>query len=468
MTIFTRSSYTNATLPPVFTMPSSFTSIGDYAFQSAPYLTSITIPASVTSIGDYAFYNAPNLTYVIFEENSQLITIGDAAFYNATSLTSITIPSSVTSIGNFVFDGMISLTSINVDISNSYYASVDGVFFNKNKSILIEYPEGKPDASYTIPNSVTSIEDYVFRDATSLTSITIPASVTSIGRYAFANASDLTSITFEENSQLTSIGNDAFNAARYLTSITIPDSVISIGNDAFSNTGDLTSITIPNSVTSIGTAVFRNATSLTTIYLTEDLTIDATTYTIGTSGTFFGSGNVSFVQAPVILAICFPAGTPVTTDQGNIPIEKLKSHIHTIRGKSIVAITQTRLLNKHIVSIEKDALVKNVPSQTTHISNNHKVFFEGQMVKARDLVDVCEHVHFIPYNGETLYNVLLKKDGKMMINNLICETLSPTNVIAMILKTSDKTEMKKKLRKLTSIINKNDKTGYKKFYASLK
>ena len=170
--------------------------------------------------------------------------------------------------------------------------------------------------------------------------------------------------------------------------------------------------------------------------------------------------------APV--AICFPAGTPVTTDQGNIPIEKLKSHIHTIRGKSIVAITQTRLLNKHIVSIEKDALVKNVPSQTTHISNNHKVFFEGQMVKARDLVDVCEHVNFIPYNGETLYNVLLKKDGKMMINNLICETLSPTNVIAMILKTSDKTEMKKKIRKLTSIINKNDVVGYKKFYASLK
>ena len=154
------------------------------------------------------------------------------------------------------------------------------------------------------------------------------------------------------------------------------------------------------------------------------------------------------IPPPAPVATCFPAGTPVTTDQGNIPIEKLKSHIHTIRGKSIVAITQTRLLNKHIVSIEKDALVKNVPSQTTHISNNHKVFFEGQMVKAKELVDGCEHVHFIPYNGEILYNVLLEKDCKMMINNLICETLSPTNVIAMILKTSDKTEMKKKIKKI--------------------
>ena len=204
------------------------------------------------------------------------------------------------------------------------------------------------------------------------------------------------------------------------------------------------------------------------------LSSDGTNVAIGSIRNAETASNAGHVRvykwnipaAPV--ATCFPAGTPVTTDQGNIPIEKLKSHIHTIRGKSIVAITQTRLLNKHIVSIEKDALVKNVPSQTTHISNNHKVFFEGQMVKARDLVDVCEHVNFIPYNGETLYNVLLKKDGKMMINNLICETLSPTNVIAMILKTSDKTEMKKKIRKLTSIINKNDVVGYKKFYASLK
>ena len=34
--------------------------------------------------------------------------------------------------------------------------------------------------------------------------------------------------------------------------------------------------------------------------------------------------------AVAIAPICFPAGTPVTTDQGNIAIEKLNSHIHTI------------------------------------------------------------------------------------------------------------------------------------------
>ena len=174
--------------------------------------------------------------------------------------------------------------------------------------------------------------------------------------------------------------------------------------------------------------------------------------------------NLSVPPAP----ICFPAGTPVTTDQGNVAIEKLNSHIHTIRGKPIVAITQTRPLQKHIVSIEKDALAKNVPSQTTEISLNHKVFYKGQMVKARDLVDVCEHVHFIPYNGETLYNVLLEEHDKMMINNLICETLSPKNIMAMISRMNEGTEKNRILRELTCIIKKNDVSGYKNLYASLK
>lgn len=39
--------------------------------------------------------------------------------------------------------------------------------------------------SVVIPDSVTSIGNYAFRDCSSLTSITLPNSVTSIGKYAF-------------------------------------------------------------------------------------------------------------------------------------------------------------------------------------------------------------------------------------------------------------------------------------------
>ena len=166
--------------------------------------------------------------------------------------------------------------------------------------------------------------------------------------------------------------------------------------------------------------------------------------------------------------ICFPKGTPVLTNLGPVAIEQLNSDKHTIRGKEIVAITQSRPLQKHIVCFEKDSLSKNVPSQQTLCSMEHKVFFKGEMVKARNIVDVCENVTFNPYNGETLYNVLLKKHDKMMINNLICETLHPENIMAKISTMKDGQKKNKAIQELTCIIKKNDVSGYKKLYSSLK
>lgn len=63
--------------------------------------------------------------------------------------------------------------------------------FNKAKTILIRFPEGF-QGTYSIPSSVTSIDDLAFAGCSSLTSVTIPNSVTSIGNNAFRNCSNLT------------------------------------------------------------------------------------------------------------------------------------------------------------------------------------------------------------------------------------------------------------------------------------
>ena len=157
-----------------------------------------------------------------------------------------------------------------------------------------------------------------------------------------------------------------------------------------------------------------------------------------------------------LVPICFPAGTPVTTDQGNIAIELLDTDNHTIRGNKIVAITQTKTLDSHIVSIQKDALGNNIPSATTNISNEHSVFYKGKMIKAKYLVRLCKNVNFIPYMGETLYNVLLDNNNTMTINNLICETLDTKNIMAKIINSDVSPSQKQAIYKQLSSNIKKD------------
>ncbi len=161
-----------------YTVPSTVTVIGFHAFRSSPLVT-VTIPDSVTALGGYAFYGSLNLV-------------------------EITIPQSVTNIGTYALPYCSNLASITVDARNPCYCSAEGVLFNKSQTMLLQYPGGKCEGSYTIPATVTNIGADAFYYATCLTNVTIPNGVTSIGDYAFWYC--------------TSLG-----------SLSIPDSVVTIG-----------------------------------------------------------------------------------------------------------------------------------------------------------------------------------------------------------------------------------------------
>ena len=207
-------SYTNITS---VTIPTTVTSIGEYAFYGCTRLKSVSIPKSVTSIGRYTFYGCASLTSVTIPNS--ITSIGEYMFVGCTGLTSVTIPTSVTSIGEYAFYGCTGLKSI------------------------------------SIPNSVTSIRGYAFDGCTGLTSVTIPTSVTSIGEYAFYGCTRLKSVSIPNS--VTSIGRYMFYGCTSLTSVTIPTSVTSIGDYAFCRCTGLTSITIPSSVKTIEAGAFE-------------------------------------------------------------------------------------------------------------------------------------------------------------------------------------------------------------------
>ena len=179
-----------------------------------------------------------------------------------------------------------------------------------------------------------------------------------------------------------------------------------------------------------------NGTNFTSYHLQTLLSSPSPYYNIFEL-TLFQSYNITnkIIICPIPISnICFPAGTPIRTNQGDISIDQINPAIHTIRNKRIVGITKTITQDKYLVCFEKDAIGPNIPSRKTIISQNHEILYKGKMVGAYEFADTFKNVHKIKYNGEILYNVLMEEHDKMVVNNMICETLHPENGIAKIYK----------------------------------
>lgn len=216
------------------------TAIGEDAFVGSEYgtstLTSISIPSTVTSIGDYAFMYCTNLTSIEIPE--AVTNIGKYAFRQCSKITSINIPHNVTTIGRRAFDGCSSITTITVNDNNTNYDS------RNNCNAIIETATNILVAgcrNTVIPNSVTELGERAFSFRTGLTSITIPNSVRVLGKGLFLECSDLISVDMPNS--ITSIPSNTFNSCTSLSSIIIPSGVTQIGEAAFQDCTSLIKIT---------------------------------------------------------------------------------------------------------------------------------------------------------------------------------------------------------------------------------
>lgn len=209
-------------------LPEGLTRIGRSAFSMCENLSDCNIPNSVQTIGSGAFFGSGIREIVIPNGVHELDGFTFCCCYK---LTSIYIPASVTSIESGYIIGSDKLCYIHVAQDNPNYCSVDGVLIDKKEKILISYPQGKTDSTYTIPADVVSIGFQSFNNHKYLTSVVVPGTVNTIDVAAFIGCKNLTEVTILDGVKL--INQHAFFSCKNLLTVDIPSSVTLIVKDAF-------------------------------------------------------------------------------------------------------------------------------------------------------------------------------------------------------------------------------------------
>lgn len=224
----------------------------------------IVLLENITTIDYYAFYNCSELNSIDLTHCINLTKIGNFAFGNCLNLKNIYIPKNVSEIIDTAFHNCNNLKTITVNESNINFSSENGVLYNKNKSSLLKYPVAKKETFFSIPNSVTAINDNAFSYCENLENIVMPEFVTNIGMTAFYGCINLKSIT-------------------------IPSNVNVIETSVFTKCTSLTSIEIPSKVTSIKSYAFYDCTSLAEIIVLAETppTIQSSTFSNGTDNRVF-------------------------------------------------------------------------------------------------------------------------------------------------------------------------------------
>lgn len=122
-----------------------------------------------------------------------------------------------------------------------------------------------------IPNTVTYIDGWAFRDCNNLEEVNIPNSVTHIGARAFEGCTKLKNIIIPNS--VIEIGIEAFSNCSCLTSIVIPDSVVSVSEGAFCGCSALRNVTLPKRPIAIPNRMFARCSNLTSIFIPSGTTV---------------------------------------------------------------------------------------------------------------------------------------------------------------------------------------------------
>ncbi|MBE6574088.1 MAG: leucine-rich repeat domain-containing protein, partial [Ruminococcaceae bacterium] len=207
--------------------------------------------------------------------------IGKYAFEYHENMKSITIPPSVKVIVEYAFDHCSSLDAVYISDMASW-CGIEFVSNNTSNPLSIAhklYLNGELVEDLVIPEGVERIEEYAFKNFSSISSVTLPKSLKYVGIYAFYGCSSVKSVHIKDLKQWCGIDfeyalcYDAFDLylnGELVTDLVIPEDVEFVTHYAFYNVGSITSVTIPENVKSMGFHTFDGCANLKDISISDE------------------------------------------------------------------------------------------------------------------------------------------------------------------------------------------------------
>lgn len=235
--------YTPSVIDPYYTKNDV---IGTNMFYKLNSLVSLILPINAKKIEMFAIYDCNNIGKL--DLPTECVELEMDAIYNCKNINTLSIGKSL-----HVFDGSAinncpRITEFAVDSENETYKTIDGILYSKDGTVLVKYPCGLTNSSFSIPFGVKKIENSAFEKA-QFSDITFPSSLISIGSSAFSGCKNLLKV--EMPNAISQIESFAFYGCSSLSSVTLSDNVVEIPFYSFRDCSSLREFTIGKSVSEI-------------------------------------------------------------------------------------------------------------------------------------------------------------------------------------------------------------------------
>lgn len=196
--------------------------------------------------------------------------VGESAFDGNTYLQSVTIPENITTLGKYAFRNCTNLNKIVINSNLDSASEISHIFYNAGRN--------GGGISVIFGNNVTKIPDYLFDsyderengNHARVKSIQMSDSITIVGQAAFSCCLDIEKIVWSKN--LEEIHPDSFQYNESLTEIILPNNVKYIGERAFENCIKAEKIATPErEMLCVADGAFSQCVSLNNLTIGGDL-----------------------------------------------------------------------------------------------------------------------------------------------------------------------------------------------------